>query len=295
MVSGVRGRWCLQYLLLTRGINFPLRAWSERGDKWEQTLKTYDVDCCNFTSQLNFLYDGAVLWQQLAPQTQQCCDLANHFCGQGVAGSVMRQSSHEQGTEPVPWDGSSVCALSPGQVSPGPSWGTSALWGPSGHGRSLPVSSWDEHLNRCCLHWWNFGLAFGLPCCWKSKLCDARRGNHPSTRGLSSLSPSSHSPLPGRSPDEASVPMSKVARVAISHVQPQIEPGKQLACSELSLLAHLCVLMGSAAPFEMGFLEKRKKVIFNLKRLIPHTKGEWWMAVLSVAACLISCTLFFSL
>lgn len=68
--------------------------------------------------------------------------------------------------------------------------------------------------------------------------------------------------------------MSKVARVAISHVQPQIEPGKQLACSELSLLAHLCVLMGSAAPFEMGFLEKRKKVIFNLKRLIPHTKGE---------------------
>lgn len=151
MVSGVRGRWCLQYLLLTRGINFPLRAWSERGDKWEQTLKTYDVDCCNFTSQLNFLYDGAVLWQQLAPQTQQCCDLANHFCGQGVAGSVMRQSSHEQGTEPVPWDGSSVCALSPGQVSPGPSWGTSALWGPSGHGRSLPVSSWDEHLNRCWL------------------------------------------------------------------------------------------------------------------------------------------------
>lgn len=108
MVSGVRGRWCLQWLLLTRGINFPLRAWSERGDKWEQTPKTYDVDRCNFTSQLNFLFDGAVLWQQLAPQTQRCCDLANHFCGQGVAGSVTRQNSHEQGTAPVPWDGSSV-------------------------------------------------------------------------------------------------------------------------------------------------------------------------------------------
>lgn len=120
MVSGVRGRWCLQWLLLSRGINFPLGAWSERGDQWEQTPKIYDVDSCNFNSQLNFLFDGAVLpidsgLPVSPPQTQRCCDIANHFCGQGVAGSVMRQSSHEQGTAPVPWDRSSVWALSPGR------------------------------------------------------------------------------------------------------------------------------------------------------------------------------------
>lgn len=56
------------------------------------------------------------------------------------------------------------------------------------------------------------------------------------TRCVSSPSPSSCSQLPGTRPNGASVPVSKVVHVAISHVQPQIEPGKQLACSELVCL-----------------------------------------------------------
>lgn len=108
-----------------------------------------------------------------------------------------------------------------------PLWVTSTLWDPSWHGHSVPSSSWYRLLNWCC---WD---SFWSPCLLEEQAVEENISLL-GTRRLPSPSPCYRPP--GTGPNGASVPMSKVVHVAISHVQPQIERGKQLACSELVCL-----------------------------------------------------------
>lgn len=104
---------------------------------------------------------------------------------------------------------------------------TSTFWDPSWRGHSVPSSSWDRFLKWCC---WGGSWS---PCLLEVQAVE----ENISVLGTCCLSspPPCYRP-PGMGPSGASVSTSKAILVAISHVQPQIEPGKQLACSELVCL-----------------------------------------------------------
>lgn len=139
MGSGAGIRWCSQRLPLSQETNCSSGIWSKREslveDKSEHTPKIHDLDSWNFTFHLNLLWVVMLsfIWEHPAyhPHKHSSAAVISTISADSHFGSVlgyvlMKWSSHDQVEAPVPWDGSSVCTLSPASAC-GPLQETSAL------------------------------------------------------------------------------------------------------------------------------------------------------------------------
>lgn len=265
MCSGVGDRRCSERMPLSQETNFLSRVWSKREglveDKSEYTPKIYDSHrtLTSYVVMLSFLltascvchphkHNGAVIMSTISVVAGQCW-----ICAQ-LRRSEMEHPQARQTTSALGWI---IC------LCPVPTLGKCLLAHCRGHLLCrVPLGTATTHPSPAGMDSWidaasiKEGLAWLLVSPLAGRASGAILGEETISvlvkHCVSSPSPSSHSWLPGTRPSDASVPMSKVVRVAISHVQPQIEPGKQLACSELVCLQTYVFWWEMLLPLKYG-------------------------------------------